>query len=242
MEGRAIGIDTQCVILAGGLATRLRPLTDNIPKSMVPIAGKPFLEYQIGLLENMGVKDIVLCIGHKGDMIREYFRDGSNYKVRIEYSYEDTLLGTGGALRNAISMLKDSFFVLYGDAYLDVNYRDIQKYFKDQESSALLTVYKNEGRFDTSNVMFIDDRLVLYNKQHPSREMQFIDYGLSILSRSIVKQYIPENMFYDLSDTYNKLSKENRLLGYEVKARFYEIGSKAGLKELEDILERKERV
>ena len=232
-------VNTQCVILAGGLATRLKPITDNIPKSMIRIANKPFLEYQIELLEDMGVANIVLCVGHKGDMIREYFGDGSNYNVRITYSYEDNLLGTGGALRNAIGMLKDRFFVLYGDAYLTINYRDIEEYFIDKSSPALLTIYRNEGRLDTSNVTFIDDKFVLYDKQNPSKEMQFIDYGLSLLSKSVIKQYIPNNTFYDLADCYNKLSRKNQLLGYEAKERFYEIGSKSGLEEFKEFLERK---
>jgi len=230
-------VDTQCVILAGGLATRLRPITENIPKSMVLIDNRPFLEYQIELLKNMGVADIVLCIGHKGDMIRKYFGNGRNYNVKISYSSEDTLLGTGGALRNATKRLKDRFFVLYGDAYLDIDYRKILNYFKQIEFPALLTVYKNEGKFDTSNVIFIDDKFVLYDKQNPTKEMQYIDYGLSILSKRIVKQFIPSNTFYDLADCYNVLSKNNQLAGYEVKKRFYEIGSISGLRDFKHFIE-----
>jgi NDP-sugar pyrophosphorylase family protein len=228
--------NNQCVILAGGLATRLRPITENIPKSMVRVETKPFLEYQIELLRNRGVVDLLLCVGHKGDMIADHFGDGSNFGVKISYSHEDTLLGTGGALRNAANMLQDRFFVLYGDAYLDVNYIEIADYFKRMRYPALLTVYKNEGQFDTSNVSFLDEECVLYDKHNPSEDMQFIDYGLSIISKRIIEQYIASGMFYDLADCYEALSLKNDLLGYEVKERFYEIGSKAGLQEFKEFI------
>ena len=235
-----MNIDTQCVILAGGLATRLRPITDNIPKSMVSIENRPFLNYQIELLKNKGVTDIVLCIGHKGSIIKSYFGNGSNLNVKISYSSEDTLLGTGGALRNATNILQDSFLVLYGDAYLDVDYRKIVNYSKQINCPALLTVFKNEGKFDTSNVIFIDDKFVLYDKQNPTKEMQHIDYGLSILSKRIVKQYIPKNTFYDLAGCYNALSKKNQLAGYEVKNRFYEIGTVSGLQDFKNFIQSQE--
>ena len=236
-----MNVDTQCVILAGGLATRLRPITDNIPKSMVSIENRPFLEYQIELLKNMGVADIVLCIGYKGDMIKNHFGDGSKLNVKISYSTEDTLLGTGGALRNAMHLLKDSFLVLYGDAYLDIDYRKIINYSKQLNYSALLTVYKNEGKFDTSNVIFIDDKFVLYDKQNPTEEMNYIDYGLSILSKRIVEQYIPRNTLYDLADCYNALSKENQLVGYKVEKRFYEIGSISSLQEFKNFIKSQDK-
>ena len=229
-------LNNQCVILAGGLATRLRPITDNIPKSMVPVGNKPFLEYQVELLRNMEVVDLILCVGHKSELIVDYFGDGSNFGVKISYSHEDILLGTGGALRNAANMLEDRFFVLYGDAYLDVNYIEIADYFNRMRYPALLTVYKNEGQFDTSNVSFLNEESVLYDKHNPSKDMRFIDYGLSIISKRIVEQYIASDVFYDLADCYRALSLKNDLLGYEVKERFYEIGSKAGLREFEEFI------
>ncbi len=230
----------QCVILAGGLATRLRPITDNIPKSMVLVENRPFLEYQIELLKKNGLTDIVFCIGHKGDIIQNHFGDGSNINITISYSLEDTLLGTGGALRKATNILKDSFLVLYGDSYLDIDYRKIINYLKQIDCPALLAVYKNEGKFDTSNVIFIDGELVLYDKQNVTKEMQYIDSGLSILSKRIVKQYIPRNTFYDLADCYNVLSRNNQLAGYEVTERFYEIGSTSGLQDFKNFIKRQE--
>ena len=223
----------QCVILAGGLATRLSRITDNVPKSMVPANGKPFLEYQIELLRKSGIKNIVLCIGHKGDLIKDYFRDGKKFNINITYSQEEELLGTGGALRNAYNFLDDYFFVLYGDAYLNIDYLGVMNYLKKMQCSSLLTIYKNEGRFDKSNVEFIDHKFVVYDKQNPTEKMNYIDYGLSILSKRIIKKYIPNNTFYDLADCYNALSKKNQLIGYEAKNRFYEIGSISGLRDFE---------
>ncbi len=184
--------------------------------------------------------DIVLCIGHKGDIIQNHFGDGSNINITISYSLEDTLLGTGGALRKATNILKDSFLVLYGDSYLDIDYRKIINYLKQIDCPALLAVYKNEGKFDTSNVIFIDGELVLYDKQNVTKEMQYIDSGLSILSKRIVKQYIPRNTFYDLADCYNVLSRNNQLAGYEVTERFYEIGSTSGLQDFKNFIKRQE--
>ncbi len=227
----------QCVILAGGLATRLRPITDNIPKAMVLIENRPFLEYQIELLKNNELTDIVLCVGHKGDIIQNHFGNGSNFNIPISYSFEDTLLGTGGALRNAANILKDRFLVLYGDSYLDIDYRKIINYLKQKDFPALLAVYKNEGKFDTSNVIFINGELMLYDKQNATKEMQYIDSGLSILSKKIVKQYIPRNTFYDLANCYNVLSKNKQLAGYEVTKRFYEIGSTSGLQDFKNFIE-----
>jgi len=229
----------QCLILAGGLATRLRPLTENIPKAMVLVEGKPFIEYQIRLLKEFGITDIVLCIGHKGEMIKDYFKDGRNLGVDITYSHEETQLGTGGAIRNALDVLNDFFIVLYGDAYLNVNYRKIIEFREQDKSEALLVVFRNEGNLDTSNVLFKDKKFVLYDKDNPTKDMKYIDYGMSILSKKIIAEYIPSDTVYDLADCYNQLSKNNQLVGYEVKQRFYEIGSFSGLDEFESYIKAK---
>lgn len=226
----------QCLILAGGLATRLRPITENIPKAMVPVDGKPFVEYQIELLEKVGIKDIILCIGYKGHMIKEHFKDGSGLGVKIRYSEEESLLGTGGAIRNAINLLNDKFFILYGDAYLNIDYKKIIDYVESLNCPALLSVYKNEGNFDTSNVSFIDNKHVLYDKESPQEDMKYIDYGMSVLTKKVIEEYIPEGEVYDLANCYNQLSKEKLLVGYEVKERFYEIGSFSGLQEFKDYI------
>ena len=230
--------DMQCLILAGGLATRLKPITENIPKGMLPINGKPFLEYQIELLRKNHITNIVLCIGYKGEMIENYFNDGSSFGVNISYSREKSLLGTGGAIRNAYELLHEKFIILYGDAYLNVDYQKIINHMDNLLSLALLVVYKNEGSFDTSNVRFLDDKFIFYDKDNPSDDMQYIDYGMSILSKSIVDEFIPFNTVYDLADCYNQLSKNHQLAGLEVFERFYEIGSFSGLEEFKGFIEK----
>jgi len=232
----------QCAILAGGLATRLRPITSKIPKSMVSVENKPFLEYQIELLKGSGVDEVVLCIGYKGDLIKGYFGNGNKFGIKITYSSEENLLGTGGALYKAKDLLREDFFVMYGDAYLEVDYLKIFDYYKKMECSALLTIYKNEDKFDTSNVSLIDDKYAFYDKQNPSHDMKFIDYGLSILSKKVIEKRIPENTFYDLADCYHSLSKDRELFGYEVKNRFYEMGTKPSLEEFREYIKCKNRL
>lgn len=217
--------------MAGGLATRLRPITEKIPKGLVEIDGKPFLEYQIKLLKKYEIKDIILCIGYKGEMIEEYFGDGENFGVKISYSKESKPLGTGGAIRKAFNKLGKNFIVMYGDAYLNFDYKDIISFYEKSKGTAVLSVYKNKGKYDSSNVILDNNGKVLYDKSNPSSNMEYIDYGLSVLNKDLVKKYIPSQGFYDLADFYNEISKKELLLGYEVKKRFYEIGSFGGLDE-----------
>ncbi len=217
--------------MAGGLATRLRPITEKIPKGLVEIDGKPFLEYQIKLLKKYEIKDIILCIGYKGEMIEEYFGDGENFGVKISYSKESKPLGTGGAIRKAFNKLGKNFIVMYGDAYLNFDYKDIISFYEKSKGTAVLSVYKNKGKYDSSNVILDNNGKVLYDKSNPSSNMEYIDYGLSVLNKDLVKKYIPSQGFYDLADFYNEISKKELLLGYEVKERFYEIGSFGGLDE-----------
>ena len=228
----------QSLILAWGLTPRLKPITGNIPKGMLPINVKPFVEYQIELLRKNHITNIVLCIGYKGEMIENYFNDGSSFGVNISYSREKSLLGTGGAIRNAFELLHEKFIILYGDAYLNVDYQKIINHMENLLSLALLVVYKNEGSFDTSNVRFLDDKFIFYDKDNPSDDMQYIDYGMSILSKSIVDEFIPFNTVYDLADCYNQLSKNHQLAGLEVFERFYEIGSFSGLEEFKGFIEK----
>jgi NDP-sugar pyrophosphorylase family protein len=217
--------------LAGGLATRLRPITEKIPKGLVEIDGKPFLEYQIKLLKKYEIKNIILCVGYKGEMIEEYFGDGENFGVKISYSKESKPLGTGGAIRKAFNKLRKNFFVMYGDAYLNFDYKDIISFYEKSKGTAVLSIYKNKGKYDSSNVILDNNGKVLYDKSNPSSNMEYIDYGLSVLNKDLVKKFIPSQGFYDLADFYNEISKKELLLGYEVNERFYEIGSFGGLDE-----------
>jgi len=229
----------KCVILAGGLATRLRPITNKIPKSMIRIKNKPFLEYQIELLRRNDINEIILCVGYLGEQIEEYFGNGKKFGVNIKYSYEnEQLLGTGGAIRNTLDLLSNYFFVLYGDSYLNVNYKEIYNYFLKINYPVLLVVYKNNDKWDKSNVVFKDGIVAIYDKNNYIPEMEFIDYGLSILSERVLMR-IPKNVSYDLANLYKGLSVEKKLAGYEVLGRFYEIGSKNGLKEFENYIKGK---
>ena len=162
-------LDIPVAILAGGLATRLRPITEKIPKSLVPVAGKPFLAHQLELLHARGIRHAVLCIGYLGEMIQRDFGDGAAFGVRLDYSFDGPkLLGTGGAIKRALPLLGDEFFVLYGDSYLPVAYRPIAEFFQRSGKLGLMTVYRNEGRYDTSNVVFRDGEIAVYDKKTPS--------------------------------------------------------------------------
>ena len=219
------------VIIAGGLATRLRPITHTIPKSMVEVAGKPFIDHQLALLHRAGLRRIVLCIGHLGEQLRDHLGDGSSLGMEVEYSEDgETLVGTGGALRRALPLLGEACCVLYGDSYLDVDYRAIFQVFQEGNKLGLMTVLRNDNRWDKSNVIFRDNQLVCYDKTNISPEMTYIDYGLTLLRREAIER-IPENEPYDLATLYSSLVSRGEMNGYEVTRRFYEIGSPQGLAE-----------
>lgn len=220
-------------ILAGGLATRLHPITQTIPKALVDLAGEPFISRQLAYLRLQGVKRVVLCIGFLGEMIQNVVGDGSNFGLDVAYSPDGPkLLGTGGALRQALPLLGHDFFVLYGDSFLPVEFAPIEKAFLDSHKSALMTVLENGDRWDKSNVLFRQGQLVEYNKHQPRPEMTYIDYGLAVLSKPVLEDY-PVGQAFDLAEVYHALSMEGQLAGYEVHERFYEIGSHNGLKETE---------
>jgi MurNAc alpha-1-phosphate uridylyltransferase len=217
-------------ILAGGLATRLRPITERIPKALIEVAGRPFVEHQLELLRREGVERVVLCVGFLGEMIEACVGDGARFGLSVSYSFDgERLLGTGGALRRALPLLGPQFFVLYGDSYLDIGYGPVQAAYRQSGRPALMTVLRNEGRWDTSNVVFDGKGVVRYDKRHPSADMNCIDYGLSILNSDVIDAI--ESQVFDLSDLYAGLAQEDRLAGFEVTKRFYEIGTPSGLLE-----------
>ena len=226
-------------ILAGGLATRLRPITEKIPKSLVSVAGKPFLAHQLELLRSHGIRHAVICIGYLGEMIRRDFGEGEKLGVKLDYSFDgEKLLGTGGAIKRALPLLGDEFFVLYGDSYLPVEYAPIAEFFQRSGKLGCMTVYRNEGKYDTSNVVFADGEIKVYDKKAKLPEMRHIDYGLSLFKASVFDSY-PAGQPFDLAEVMGKLVRERQLAGYEVRERFYEIGSPAGLAELETVLQSK---
>ncbi len=219
-------------ILAGGLATRLRPITEKIPKSLVEVAGLPFIDWQLRLLQERGLRRIVLCVGYLGEQIEAVVGDGSAWNLEVKYSYDGPRqLGTGGALVQALPLLGSTFWVLYGDSYLDFDYRAVAGYYDEQKSDkpGLMTVFGNHNKWDTSNVIFVDGQLLEYNKWQLRPEMKFIDYGAAILEAAAFEQAGPPP--FDLADLYHKLVQQGRMSGYEVTQRFYEIGSPAGLEE-----------
>ena len=237
--------DVQCVILAGGLATRMRPLTEKIPKALIEADGRPFAHYQLDWLSRHGVTDVVFSIGYLGEMIRDYVRDGKAWGLRVQYVDEGKeLRGTGGALRLAFDRgaLKPEFLVTYGDAFLPVDFLDFYRVFLKTAEPAQMSIYKNAGRGDTSNVYSESGRIVLYDKDRGNRlfaRMQHIDYGLLAFRRDVIEKRIPCGEKNDLSYLLRELSKEGALASYEVQTRFYEIGSVSGLEDFQALIRQK---
>jgi NDP-sugar pyrophosphorylase family protein len=233
----------QCVILAGGLGTRVAAVAPFVPKALIPVAGEPFAAHQLALLSRAGVRRVVYCIGHRGEAIRTFVGSGERWGVEVSYVEDgETLLGTGGALRRALDAqaLDPAFFVLYGDSYLPIDYRTVWDAFLAAAKPALLTVFRNEGRWDTSNVLYEDGRVALYDKlrEDPrSAGMVHIDYGLSVLTREVLDRLVSPGAPIDLANVYKTLSLEGQLAGHEVHERFYEAGSPSGLQDLEAYLE-----
>lgn len=227
-------------ILVGGLAMRLRPLTEDIPKALIPINGKPFIAHQLELLKSRGISQVVICAYYRGDQIEEFAGDGSRFGLKVSFSYDGPEpLGTGGALRKALPLLGDEFFVLYGDSYLPIDYSAVENTFTNSGKDALMTVFRNRDLGDRSNVRFEDSRILAYNKMDRTPEMQHIDYGLGAFNRRALEAF-PENERLDLAKVYQVLLLEDRLAAYEVHQRFYEVGSFEGIRELETYLKQKE--
>ena len=223
-------------LLAGGLATRLRPITAKIPKLLVEVAGEPFFTHQLRLLKAAGLTEIILCVGYLGEQIVELYKDGSRYGVNIKYSFDGPkLLGTGGALIQALPLLGDSFYVLYGDSYLPIDYRKIGDHFINSGKQGLMTVFENKGLYDASNVWFENGEIKVYDKKAKLPEMKHIDYGLGLFKATAFEGYSKTDVV-DLAEVQKKLVSQHELCGYEMKERFYEIGSPEGLAELNTLL------
>jgi len=223
-------------ILADGLATRLRPTTNNIPKALLNVAGEPFVVHQLRLLRSEGFRKIVLCVGHLGELIEAKIGDGKRLDLQIDYSFDGpTLLGTGGALKHAISQLGERFLAIYGDSYMPIDHAAVVEAFVRSEKPALMTVFENEGRWDASNVWFEGGEIHRYDKKVHTPQMRHIDYGISVLTSGVFSGF-PDNAPFDLADLYSCLVSEKHIAAYEVKQRFYEIGSAQGLAELDALL------
>lgn len=219
-------------ILAGGLATRLRPLTETMPKSLVEINGEPFLWHQLRLLRGHGIEHVVLCLSYLGEQVRDSVGDGREFGLHIDYSFDGSvLLGTAGALKRAQPLLGESFFVLYGDSYLPIDLRAVESAFRASGKSGLMTVYRNESQWDTSNVEFVDGRILAYNKRLRTARMRHIDYGLGVLQATALTG-VPAGEAWDLATVYRELLNAGELAAFEAPHRFYEIGSFRGIEEL----------
>lgn len=218
-------------ILAGGLATRLRPVTEKVPKSLLDVNGEPFIAHQLRLLKTSGVSRVVLCVGFLGEMVRDVVRDGQAFGLDVQYSFDGSaLLGTAGALKRALPLLGRAFMALYGDSYLLCDYAVVAETFEESRKQALMTVFRNAGQWDTSNVVFESGQILAYNKKERTPRMQYIDYGLGAFTAKAFDR-VPSGKAFDLADLYRAILADGDLAGFEVKQRFYEIGSPEGLAE-----------
>ena len=222
-------IEWPIAILAGGLATRLKPLTNTIPKSLIMIHDEPFIGHQMRLLKQQAFQNIVICVGHLGTMIERYLGNGNQFGLNIQYSYErHGLLGTGGAIIKALPLLGEEFFVLYGDSYLPCNYHCVQQTFRESQRLGLMTVFANDNQGIPSNVEFEKGQILAYNKEYATSNMKYVDYGLGVFNRAVFSDFPPETPI-DLVEVYQTQLKRNQLAGFEIFEPFYEIGSLRGI-------------
>ena len=222
-------------ILAGGMATRLRPATETIPKALIPINGEPFIAHQLRLMSSAGVDRVVMCVGYLGEMIQEFAGDGCRFGLRVTYSPDGpNLRGTAGAVRNALPMLGEQFLVLYGDSYLPCDYRAVERAFLGSGQPGLMTVFRNRNQWEISNVEFAGGQIAAYDKRTPTAGMEYVDYGLSAFHASVFSA--AGEQAADLTAVFQELIREHALAGFEVKERFYEVGSWEGTRELQAYL------
>ena len=216
------------VILSGGLGTRIKSKTKNHPKALLDIEGKPFIVRQLEYLSSQNIKKVIICAGYLGDQIQKVIGNGDAYNINVEYSFDgEVLLGTGGSIKKALYKLDEIFFILYGDSYLPISFKRVQEFFLKKNTSALMTIYKNESKFDKSNVYF-KNKTIIYNKDNPTAEMKYIDYGLNLVNKKIFKKFMNNDIF-DLSEVFTYLSENSMLNVMEIYDRFYEVGSEKGL-------------
>lgn len=202
----------------------------------MPINGKPFIDYQLRLLAEQRVNEVVLSVAHLGKQIEDFVGDGSSYGISVKYVHDGPRrLGTGGAIKAALGTVPDCFGILYGDTYLDIEYQPVYESFLRSEKKGLMTVLQNENSWDKSNVLFETGKIEIYDKHNPTAQMRHIDYGLSIMSKSCFDGY-SENEAFDLSAVFERCIRQGDMAGYEVHKRFYEIGTPQSLLETEQYL------
>jgi len=222
------------IILAGGLATRLHPVTHTIPKSLINIQGEPFIAHQLRLLKKNHVHSVIFCLGFLSQPIIDYVGDGSRFDLKVQYVVDGpTLLGTAGAIKKALPLVQDDFFVLYGDSYLPCHFLSVQNTFIKNQKLGLMTIFHNQGQWDTSNVEYANGRLLAYDKVNRTSRMHYIDYGLGLFNKKAFDP-LPDDTPYDLALLYQELLQQNELGTQVVQNRFYEVGSFEGIKALND--------
>lgn len=225
-------------LLTGGLALRLRPHTLKVPKAMIEVAGAPFIAHQLQLLRRERVRRVVLCVGYLGEQVEAFVGDGSQFGVAVDYCYDGpNLLGTGGALRKALPLLGPEFLVMYGDSWLDTSFAPVVAAFRQSGKPALMTVFRNAGRWDTSNIWYEAGAIRRYDKRERLPQMQHIDWGLSLVKAALLEER-PADAAFDLADVLAELARRGELAGYEIATRFYEIGSLDGWHETDALLRR----
>jgi NDP-sugar pyrophosphorylase family protein len=231
----------QAVIMAGGLATRLRPLTDDAPKSMISIEGKPFLQYQIELLNLYGVKDIVLCLGYKGKKIEDYFSNGRKFRAKIIYSYEEEkLLGTGGALKLAEPYIDEKFFLIWGDSYVRLDYKEMYDFHLKNscDFDVTMAIFYNYRNYDKGNIVYKNEKIKKYEKDS-KHEMKYIDAGVMVINKKILEE-IPSGKVFQIENLFSELAKKGKMKPFLIKKRYYEIGSLNGLNQFAKFVKRKQ--
>lgn len=223
-------------LLVGGYARRLYPVTRTIPKAMLTVAGKPFMAHQLALLKKNGITKVVVCSGYLSKQIEDFVGDGKEFGLSVNFSIDgEKLLGTGGAIKKALPLLGDIFFIMYGDSYLTIDFKAVYDFFLSQNKKGLMTILRNRDDWDKSNIIFRNGKIINYDKKEKTRDMEYVDYGLSILKESAFDNAGNEEVF-DLAELYKSLIAKEQMIGYEVKNRFYEIGSALGLAETEEYL------
>ncbi|GJQ59903.1 MAG: hypothetical protein D8M57_13820 [Candidatus Scalindua sp. AMX11] len=217
----------QAVILAGGLGTRFRPLTLKTPKPMIPVMGKPYLEYQLQYLKDNNITDIVICVGYLGGNVRRYFGDGRSRDMRITYSFEEQPLGTGGALKNGENLLDDCFYLLYGDSFLPINYSSLERHFHDADKAILMVVYDNREDTSVPNNVSLDNRGIVtqYEKDRGNTIHQYVDAGVLALKKDILDSAPPEKVFSLEQEVFPYYIARGECAGFETAQRFYDIGT-----------------
>jgi len=224
------------IILAGGLATRIRPITEKIPKALVDVAGEPFIAHQLRLLRARDIKKVIISSWYLGEMIQDYLGDGSEFGLQAQYAFDgEKALGTAGAIRKALNLVSGPFFVLNGDTYFPCDFAAIQTFFEEHSRAGLMTVNRNQLHWHDSNVELKDGEIIRYDKQMRDSQMEYVDAGLGLFNPQVFA-HLQEGQPADMAEVMQKLLAEGNLLSYEEPQRFYEIGSFNGLKELDTLL------